>query len=100
MVKIYGSIPIADNPQKQSNLDGLPFPLLSWNFKRTAVLVGLLLTVAAVLLLNLAETLPRNVVLDETDGAAEAEPLPADVQDIMTFVNMDEKRDWYSHFHI
>ncbi len=60
---------------------------------------GFLLAVAAVLLLNLAENGPskysRYTVLDEPeDGTAEAEPLPADVQDIMQFVNMDEKKDW------
>ena len=80
-------------------MDGFPFTPFSWNVRRTAVLVGLLFTVAAVLLLNLAETLPskypRNTVLEESeDGPAEAEPLPPAVQDIMQFVNMDEKKDW------
>ncbi len=95
-MKKYGSIPFEDNPQT-TNSDGLPASPLSWNVRRTAVLVGMLLAVAAVLLLNLAETVPRNVVLDEPqDGAAE--PLPANVQDILGFVDMDDKRQWYCHF--
>ena len=99
MVKIYGSIPIEDNPQNRSHSDGLPFAPFSWNVKRTVVLVGMLLAVAAVLLLNLAENVPRITVLDELeDEPAEAEPLPPAVQDIMQFVNMDEKKDWSSRF--
>ena len=64
---------------------------------RNFVISGLGIIVGTVALLNIVWSVPRLpfVLEDDTDSAPQPDALPPAVQDLMTLVNMDDKRTWY-----